>query len=415
MLTDKINNNQNHYNGSIFHDGLKFHRKYIGKKSCTYWCANNRSKDSICTAKIKIDPFGKMQIVGKHDNLCYLKHESSRKALGLLKAEDKENIVPDVTQKMLERAEELELENLSEKPKKIHLQILRETEMKHPIFKGASSCKIINRIKNARTKINGNDVFRTIEMEHLSKMKDSNNFFLQFNITFPNEYDGKLERIIGYGNPSLFRVFGGNQKVFIDGTFKICPKPFYQCLIIMVFDEQTDAYVPVFYVLLTSKTEQIYRHVLYWVKTTTQYKMRPLTITCNFEKALHNAISVEFPTAIINGCLFHWKQAIRRKILDLKFDEPVVDRFMNPIALQTLTIIPPNEIMKYGIPFVRDIVDHELSKKDMDKIEIFWQYFYKFWMSSPSFIYRWNVNHHPREEKKNCFVRTMVSKDIIEH
>ena len=72
MLTDKINNNQNHYNGSIFHDGLKFHLKYIGKKSCTYWCANNRSKDSICTAKIKIDPFGKMQILGKHDNLCYL-------------------------------------------------------------------------------------------------------------------------------------------------------------------------------------------------------------------------------------------------------------------------------------------------------------------------------------------------------
>ena len=28
----------------------------------------------------------------------------------------------------------------------------------------------------------------------------------------------------------------------------------------MVFDEQTDLFVPYFYVLLTSKTDQIYRH-----------------------------------------------------------------------------------------------------------------------------------------------------------
>ena len=120
----------------------------------------------------------------------------------------------------------------------------------------------------------------------------------------------------------------------------------------------------VFYVLLTSKTQQIYRHALYWVKTTTQFKMRPVTITCDFKKALHNVISIEFPTAIINGCLFHWKEAICRKIIDLKFDESVVDRFMNPISLSTLTVIPPNEIVKYGIPYVCDIVDHELSEKD---------------------------------------------------
>ena len=252
-------------------------------------------------------------------------------------------------------------------------------------------------------------------MNHLSKMKDSANFFLQFNITFPNEFDGKLERIIGYGNPALFRVFGGNSQVFIDGTFRICPKPFYQCLILMVFDEQTDAFVPVFYVLLTSKTQQIYRHALHWVKNATQFKMRPLTITCDYEKALHNAITIEFPTAIINGCLFHWKQAIRRKIIDLKFDEPVLDRFMNPISFSTLTVIPPNEIFKYGIPYVRDIVDFKLSEKDMEKIEIFWNYFHKFWLHSPLFVSRWNIVNRPREEKKNSFVRIMVSNDTIGH
>ena len=28
-------------------------------------------------------------------------------------------------------------------------------------------------------------------------------------------------------------------------------------------------------------------------------------------------------------------------------------------------------------------------------MEIFWEYFEDFWLSSPSFIYSWNVNHHP--------------------
>jgi len=131
--------------------------------------------------------------------------------------------------------------------------------------------------------------------------------------------------------------------------------------------------------------------------------MRPLTITCDYEKALHNAITIEFPTAIINGCLFHWKQALRRKIIDLKFDEPVLDRFMNPISLSTLTVIPPNEIIKYGIPYVRDIVDFKLSEKDMEKIEIFWNYFHKFWLHSPLFVSRWNIDNRPREEKKKLF------------
>ena len=113
--------------------------------------------------------------------------------------------------------------------------------------------------------------------------------FLQFNLTFPSSFTGKLERVIGFGSPALFQCIGGNQKVFINGTFKIVPKPFYQCLIVMVFDNQTDVYVSVFYILLTSKTEKI---------------------ICDFEKGLHNANLEAFPKAIINGCLFHWKQAI---------------------------------------------------------------------------------------------------------
>ena len=231
MLVTTSSNDDSTYNGSIFHNGFRFHRKYVGKKSCTFWCAHNRSRDSPCTFKIKINKLGVIiDQSGDHHETCITKAETSRSALGYTKDLDQQDLTINVTERMLNRAEELALNNLSMPPKKIHLKVLQEIKEKHPVFKGASNHKIINRIKNARSKLNGNDMYRTIEMDHLSKIKNSNLFFLQFNITFPNEYDGKLERILGLGNPSLFRTFGGNKRVFIGGTFKIVPKPFINAL-----------------------------------------------------------------------------------------------------------------------------------------------------------------------------------------
>ena len=123
-------------------------------------------------------------------------------------------------------------------------------------------------------------------MDTVVKVKKSNLFLCLFIFTFPNEYNGKLERIIGFGNPSLSRLLRGCKRMFINGTFKFLPKPFYQCLIIMVFDNQTDAYVPVFYILMTSKTQQVYSHVIRWLDATIICKISPSSITCDFEIAL---------------------------------------------------------------------------------------------------------------------------------
>ena len=60
--------------------------------------------------------------------------------------------------------------------------------------------------------------------------------FLQFNqIVFDNETQ-KFERIMVYGNSSLFGILSGDVQLYIDGTFRIYPFQFYQCLIIMGFD-----------------------------------------------------------------------------------------------------------------------------------------------------------------------------------
>ena len=93
-------------------------------------------------------------------------------------------------------------------------------------------------------------------------VKDSNTLFLQFNVSVLDRNINKLERIFGYGNPELFGALNGKVQVYIDGTFRIVPNSFYQCLIVMVFDVQAEIYVPVTYVLMTSKTESLYWHAL---------------------------------------------------------------------------------------------------------------------------------------------------------
>ena len=99
----------------------------------------------------------------------------------------------------------------------------------------------------------------------------------------------------------------GKVQVYIDGTFRIVPNPFYQCLIVIVFDVQTEIYVAIVYVLMTSKTESLYWHALHWIIVASNWKLDPFSVTCNFEKALHNAARLQFADSLLNGCLFHWK------------------------------------------------------------------------------------------------------------
>ena len=161
--------------------GSSTHRKYKGKKSSTYWCCNNRDRNSLCSSKIKVDLFGTvLDVQGEHHGSCHFKQESSRTALGYLplNPEDCNKIeMLDLTDMMLAKAQEIATKDLSLGPKIIHSMVLQETKMNHQIFKGASDQKIINKVRNCRSKLNGNDVFRTIKMDAVARVKNSNNFF----------------------------------------------------------------------------------------------------------------------------------------------------------------------------------------------------------------------------------------------
>lgn len=73
-------------------------------------------------------------------------------------------------------------------------------------------------------------------------------------------------------------------------------------------------------------------------------KFDPETVGVDFEQGLINATQFCFPHAKLVGCLFHWKQAIRRKMLALNIPKEVVEWYMRPGNLDLLTVLPKDDI-----------------------------------------------------------------------
>ena len=129
----------------------------------------------------------------------------------------------------------------------------------------------------------------------------------------------------------------------------------------------------------------------------------PENINVDFEKSLINATTQQFPNARIVGCLFYFKQAIRRyAISKLDIHKEQVHKLMEKNVIDLLTIIPKKEIKSKGIPFVKSVISKlQLDVHDKIKWDKFWTYFENFWCSSEKFITMWNI--HDKNEKSGYY------------
>ncbi|OQR86319.1 hypothetical protein ACHHYP_20496 [Achlya hypogyna] len=125
-----------------------------------------------------------------------------------------------------------------------------------------------------RKESSGGDIFREVETPPTCFIApDDKRYFQQFNTT--TIHQKKLRRIMGFAHPSLvskLKYLGLSP--FIDGTFRVCPKPFVQC-VIMMYDPAHDTYLPVFYVLMDAKDNWAYWEMLNQVKIQCDVKIFP--------------------------------------------------------------------------------------------------------------------------------------------
>lgn len=94
------------------------------------------------------------------------------------------------------------------------------------------------------------------------------------------------------------------------------------------------------------------------------HKLDPVTVGVDFESGLINAVQFCFPKARLIGCLFHWKQAIRKKMIKMGFPLEVVSYFMLPGKLDLLTVLPKDDVRSIngkGVWFVAEIVVESAS------------------------------------------------------
>ncbi|KAG3083689.1 hypothetical protein PI124_g19537 [Phytophthora idaei] len=103
----------------------------------------------------------------------------------------------------------------------------------------------------------------------------------------------------------------------------------------------------------------------------------PRYVTSDFEVGLLNAVRQPFAGVSVVGCLFYWKQALRRKMIDLRIPQETVSHVMTAGVIDVLTVIPIGENTEKCIPFVRSRVNESGHR---GKLDTFWRCFKRTWM-----------------------------------
>ena len=125
---------------------------------------------------------------------------------------------------------------------------------------------------------------------------------------------GDVNRILIFGRESISKWIAQVDKVYVDGTFSLAPKLFYQLFVIL--GERSGFVFPLCYALLPNKAQETYSRMITLLLGAWP-ELNPLKISLDFEIALMSAFQCAFPQAEIQGCFFHLAKSMKRKVAKL--------------------------------------------------------------------------------------------------
>ncbi|XP_041365984.1 uncharacterized protein LOC121380989 [Gigantopelta aegis] len=107
----------------------------------------------------------------------------------------------------------------------------------------------------------------------------------------------------------------------MDGTFTVVGEPFSasgQLMSIHAFVKKDGMrkQFSLAFAIMSRKRKEDYVQILQALKDTLQHYVVEVVVL-DFEKGAWQAIRVVFPDVEVKGCVFHWSQAIWRKVQDL--------------------------------------------------------------------------------------------------
>ncbi|VDI30203.1 Hypothetical predicted protein [Mytilus galloprovincialis] len=124
------------------------------------------------------------------------------------------------------------------------------------------------------------------------------------------------KRHLLFATTAQLTVLEKAQRWFIDGTFKIVAAPFYQLLSIHAFITANNCTksVPLAFIVISRRCKIDYIPVFQALKDLLLPQSAVRGFVADFESGVWQALKEVFPGMMINGCLFHFTQAVFRHV-----------------------------------------------------------------------------------------------------
>ena len=217
--------------------------------------------------------------------------------------------------------------------------------------------------------------------------------FLQYDVTIEGN------RHIMLATPHQIQLLKLAENWFVDGTFRVVRKPFSQMFSIHAFIRSGEnlKQVPLFFAIMSGKRTVDYSTIFRWIADNVG-PTKLQTITCDFEAAVWIATKNVFPTVSLHGCLFHWNQAIYRKIQELGMQAAYHEKrdvFIFCRRLMALPFLPAAYIPRV----FSDIFSPNIAGPLRDLMT----YMEAQWIASTTFpIHSWSVFQRPFRTNNDC-------------
>ncbi|KAL3086720.1 hypothetical protein niasHS_008202 [Heterodera schachtii] len=179
---------------------------------------------------------------------------------------------------------------------------------------------------NAPSAVNMRNNFNITKRKHHEEVGDVGLDALPIeNIVIPNALQNRVifnqilngHRMIVFCSAHALEILRQyNTECAIDGTFESCPRGFAQLYTMSAIIDHCS--VPCVYELLPNKEAATYVRFFETIRDSIGNNWSPQRLMSDFEAADIHSARIVFPNAIQNGCLFHFGQAIYRRIQRLQ-------------------------------------------------------------------------------------------------
>ena len=158
---------------------------------------------------------------------------------------------------------------------------------------------------------------------------ESNQFCIIPKVIYFKTYkEDKLEHLVFITTPFQLNLLKEVNILFIDGTFRLAPKPFYQILDKIGNIPEKNLTVVILSGLMTSKSELSYINVFENLKllvkeNNIKIDFNNIHFKSDYEKGIRNGIKKTFEKSNIYGCYFHYIKSIFKKYKGLVKKNPL--------------------------------------------------------------------------------------------